>query len=191
MGQKHFGHQRCFLSEKSCLSGKSFYLCGMKTESKGLYPALNLPPAQLRLTEKNGKTAVFDILRKRYVALTPEEWVRQHFVHYLTDHLHYPATLLGNEVPITLNGLSKRCDTVLLGTDGLPHIIIEYKRPSVALTQKVFDQIWRYNLVLRVKWLIVSNGLKHVVCRFDIEKGTYDFLPQVPLYEEVMFGSEH
>lgn len=146
---------------------------------------LNLPPAQLRTDQRDGKTVVFDILRKRYVALTPEEWVRQHFVHFLIHHLHYPATLLGNEVSITLNGLSKRCDTVLLGTDGQPRMIIEYKRPSVTLTQRVFDQIWRYNLVLRVEWLIVSNGLQHVVCHFDAEKGTYEFVSQMPDYGEL------
>lgn len=146
---------------------------------------LNLPPAQLRTVQRDGKTVVFDILRKRYVALTPEEWVRQHFVHFLIHHLHYPATLLGNEVSITLNGLSKRCDTILLGTDGQPRMIIEYKRPSVTLTQRVFDQIWRYNLVLRVEWLIVSNGLQHVVCHFDAEKGTYEFVSQMPDYGEL------
>lgn len=146
------------------------------------FPPLNLPPAELRTSVQDGRTVVFDILRKRFVALTPEEWVRQHFVHYLIGHRHYPATLLGNEVPITLNGLSKRCDTVLLGTDGRPRMIVEYKRPTVALTQRVFDQIWRYNLVLRVEWLVVSNGLQHVVCHMDKEKGTYDFVPQVPEY---------
>ena len=174
-------------SEKSLRKGvkwrKKVYLCGMKITENAAFPALNLPPAELRTAQHQGKPVVFDILRKRNVALTPEEWVRQHFVHFLINHRHYPATLLGNEVPITLNGLSKRCDTVLLGTDGRPRMIIEYKRPTVALTQRVFDQIWRYNLVLRVEWLVVSNGLQHVVCHFDTEKGTYEFVSQVPDYD--------
>ena len=162
----------------------------MNTGVNTSFSALNLPPAELRTAVHEGKTVVFDILRKRYVALTPEELVRQHFVHYLINHCHYPATLLGNEVSITLNGLSKRCDTVLLGTDGQPKMIIEYKRPTVTLTQKVFDQIWRYNLVLRVEWLVVSNGLQHVVCHMDTKKGTYEFVSQVPLYESLEFRVE-
>lgn len=146
---------------------------------------LQLPPASLKTVCRDGKTLVFDPLRKRYVTLTPEEWVRQHFVSFLINHRHYPITLLGNEVSITLNGMSKRCDTILLGPDRKPRMIVEYKRPTVALTQRVFDQIWRYNLVLKVKWLVLSNGIQHVVCRLDKEKGTYEFLPQVPDYNEL------
>ena len=146
---------------------------------------LNLPPAPLRLSSAQGHATVLDPLRRRHVRLTPEEWVRQHFVHYLIHHKGYPAGLLGNEVSLTLNGMSRRCDTVLYGLDRQPRMIIEYKAPSVALTQKVFDQIYRYNIVLRVEWLIVSNGLQHVVCHLNIEKGTCEFLPQVPEYGEL------
>jgi hypothetical protein len=149
------------------------------------YPTLNLPAADLRLREEDGVTMVLDPLRRRYVRLTPEEWVRQHFTAYLIQQKSYPAGLLGNEVTIALNGMSRRCDTVLYGLDRQPRMIIEYKAPTVALTQKVFDQVWRYNTVLRVEWLVISNGLQHIVCHLDKTKGTYEFLPQVPEYSEL------
>lgn len=147
------------------------------------FPPLNLPPAELNIiTDDKGNAMVLDTLRRRRVRLTPEEWVRQHFTHYLIGHKGYPAGLLGNEVTVELNGLKRRCDTVLYGLDRQPQMIIEYKAPTVALTQKVFDQVWRYNTVLRVEWLIVSNGLKHVVCHLDKEANTYAFLAEVPDY---------
>lgn len=167
------------------------YLCGMKDEKRAsqgtadsAFPALNLPVADLKLgRDEAGGVTVFDPLRRRRVRLTPEEWVRQHFTSYLIHYCGYPAGLLGNEVSITLNGMSRRCDSVLFGMDRQPRMIIEYKAPSVALTQRVFDQVWRYNTVLRVEWLIVSNGLRHVVCHLDKTTGTYEFLPQVPDYD--------
>lgn len=148
------------------------------------FPVLNLPAADLSITyDENGSATVFDPLRRRRVRLTPEEWVRQHFTSYLIHQLGYPAGLLGNEVTITLNGMTRRCDSVLYGLDKQPRMIVEYKAPTVALTQRVFDQVWRYNTVLRVEWLILSNGLKHIVCHLDKATGTYAFLPQVPEYE--------
>lgn len=135
--------------------------------------------------KEKDRLEVFDPLRKRFVALTPEEEVRQKFVYFLIHERHYPAALLGNEVSITLNGLSKRCDTVLLGKDGLPQMIIEYKRPSVALTQRVFDQICRYNIVLRVKYLVICNGEQIVCCRVNLEQQTYEFLTDIPFYEDL------
>jgi len=143
---------------------------------------LNLPEAQLNIQQSEGKTQVFDILRKTYVALTPEEWVRQHFIHFLINYKGYPAALLGNEMAIKVGNLNKRCDTVLYGKDTKPLMIIEYKAPTVAITQKVFDQICRYNITLRVPYLIVSNGLQHYCCRIDYEKGTCSFLADVPDY---------
>ena len=157
----------------------------MKTISEALLPPLNLPPAALKLKNDDGHTMVLDPLRRRFVRLTPEEWVRQHFTAYLIHEKGYPAGLLGNEVSLTLNGTARRCDTVLYGLDRQPRMIVEYKAPSVTLTQKVFDQICRYNIVLRVEWLIVSTGLQHVVCHLDLEKGTYEFLSQVPEYGEL------
>ena len=149
------------------------------------YPTLNLPPAELRLGQSGGQPTVLDPLRRRYVRLTPEEWVRQHFTAFLIQHKGYPAGLLANEVTLDVNGLARRCDTVLYGPDRRPRMVIEYKAPQVALTQRVFDQVWRYNTVLHVEWLIVSNGLQTIVCHLDKASGTYTFLPEVPNYGEL------
>lgn len=157
----------------------------MKTDFEQRFPPLNLPAAPLQFGEKGGWPTVFDSLRRRFVRLTPEEWVRQHFTSYLIREKGYPAGLLGNEVSLTLNGMARRCDSVLYGLDGQPRMIVEYKAPTVPLTQKVFDQIYRYNLVMRVEWLVISNGLQHVCCHLDIAAGTYEFVPQVPTYEDL------
>ena len=126
--------------------------------------SLNLPSYEIKIAERNGKNVIFDMLRKRYVALTPEEWVRQHFVHYLTDYKGYPKGLLANEIQLDLNGTKKRCDTVLYNKDLSAKLIVEYKAPHIEITQTVFDQITRYNMVLKVDYLIVSNGLNHYCC---------------------------
>ena len=146
---------------------------------------LNLPPYPIRITQKGEKRYIFDSLRRKYVALTPEEWVRQHFVHFLVHHKGYPQELLANEVSLTLNSTSKRCDTVLYGTNASPLAIMEYKAPNIQLTQKVFDQITRYNIVLRVPYLMVSNGLQHYCCRVDYETNVCTFLPEIPNYEAI------
>ncbi len=125
---------------------------------------------------------VFDLLRRKYVALTPEEYVRQHFTAWMTDYLGYPASLMNNEVSLSLNNTKRRCDTVVFHSDGSPLMIIEYKAPTVAITQKVFDQIARYNMVLHSRYLIVSNGLRHFCCRMDYDKDSYAFLPQIPTW---------
>lgn len=144
--------------------------------------ALNLPSFPLKITNREGKRYIFDTLRKKYVALTPEEWVRQHFTHYLLAYKGYPQGLLANEIQINLNGTRKRCDTVLYRRDLSALMIVEYKAPSVEITQAVFDQITRYNMVLRVKYLIVTNGLQHYCCRIDYRTQTYTFLPSIPDY---------
>lgn len=146
---------------------------------------LNLPPFAVKISNNGGRQTIFDVLRKKYVALTPEEWVRQHFTHYLLEHMGYPAGLLANEVQIDLNGTKKRCDTVLYGRDLRARMIIEYKAPSVEITQSVFDQITRYNMVLKVDYLIVTNGLRHFCCRIDYLSGRYFFLPGIPEYAEL------
>ena len=144
--------------------------------------SLNLPSFEIKLKEKDGKTIIFDVLRKRYVALTPEEWVRQHFVHYLLKDKGYPSSLMANEVFVKLNGTSKRCDTVLYRQDLKARMIIEYKAPNIEITQKVFDQITRYNMVLKVDYLVVSNGLQHYCCKIDYHEMSYHFLPEIPNY---------
>ena len=147
--------------------------------------SLNLPPFDIKLQQRDGKSFIFDPLRKKYIALTPEEWVRQHFVHFLTDFKGYPKGLLANEVQLNLNGTKKRCDTVLCNKDLSARMIVEYKAPHVEITQAVFDQITRYNMVLKVEYLIVSNGLRHYCCRIDYNTMQYTFLPDIPAYTEL------
>lgn len=146
---------------------------------------LNLPAYDAKIVTKNGKNTIFDVIRRRYVALTPEEWVRQHFVHFLLACKGYPQALLANEVQVQLNGTKKRCDTVLYRRDLTARMIVEYKAPDIEITQKVFDQITRYNMVLRVDYLIVSNGISHYCCRIDYANNTYAFLPDIPDYGEL------
>ena len=144
--------------------------------------SLNLPAFDTKIAVRDGKRLIFDVIRRRYVALTPEEWVRQHFVHFLIAYKGYPQTLMANEVQVQLNGTRKRCDTVLYRRDLSARMIVEYKAPDVQITQAVFDQITRYNMVLRVKYLIVTNGLQHYCCRIDYRTQTYTFLPSIPDY---------
>lgn len=132
--------------------------------------------------EKEGTPYIYDILRRKYIALTPEEWVRQHFVHYLIGHKGYPAALLGNEISLTLNGARRRCDSVLYDRTMRPRMIMEYKAPSIHITQKVFTQIYSYNVVLHVDYLIVSNGLSHYCCKLDYASRSYTFLSEIPEY---------
>ena len=129
---------------------------------------------------------IFDPLRGKFVALTPEEWVRSHFTAWLTGSLGYPAALMANEVSLTLNGTARRCDTVLFNREGLtPRMIIEYKAPHIEITQKVFDQIARYNMVLRAPYLVVSNGLRHFCLAVDHSANTARFLPDLPPYSRL------
>ena len=146
---------------------------------------LNLPSYPVKIQVRNGKNVIFDSLRQKYVALTPEEWVRQHFVHLLTDIKGYHKGLLANEVQLDLNGTKKRCDTVLFNKDLSARMIVEYKAPGVEITQAVFNQITRYNIVLKVEYLIVSNGLRHYCCRIDYNTLKYTFLPDIPSYSEL------
>lgn len=142
---------------------------------------LNLPPFNLRTTQNNGQTAIYDFLRRRYVRLTPEEWVRQHFTHYLVEHKHYPAGRLANEVTVMVGGVARRCDSVLYHKEGgRPQVIIEYKAPVIAITQAVFQQIYSYNSVLRADYLIVSNGLTHYCCHVNYEEMKVEYLPEIP-----------
>ncbi|MDE5794379.1 MAG: type I restriction enzyme HsdR N-terminal domain-containing protein [Muribaculaceae bacterium] len=145
-------------------------------------PPLNLPLQELRLRIVEKTLKVFDPLRKKYVALTPEEYVRQHFTAWMTDYLGYPASLMSNEVSLSLNDTKRRCDTVVFRSDGSPAVIVEYKAPTVAITQSAFDQIARYNMVLHSSYLIVSNGLRHFCCKMDYDNNSYSFLPKIPIW---------
>ena len=147
---------------------------------------LNLPPYDVKLRGTREKPEIFDFLRRRFVALTPEEWVRQHFTHFLVEHKGYPQALLGNEIELRIGEKRLRCDSLLYNKEMSPRMIIEYKAPSVAVTQKVFNQISTYNLLLHVDYLIVSNGLQHYCCRMDYERRQYDFLPEIPDYQALI-----
>jgi hypothetical protein len=144
---------------------------------------LNLPACHPKVLREGGKLFIFDPLRRKKVALTPEEWVRQHFVNYLVKEKHYPQALLANEVTIALEQLSRRCDTVVYNLYLEPLAIVEYKAPSVPVTQQVFEQIARYNLSLRVKCLMVTNGLEHYCCRIDYDTPAYTYLKEIPAYD--------
>ena len=146
---------------------------------------LNLPPYPIKITERGEKRMIFDFLRRKYVALTPEEWVRQHFVHYLIEHKGYPKALMGNEVELHIGEKRLRCDTILYNKVAAPKMIIEYKAPTIQLQQKTFDQISVYNLLLKVDYLVVSNGLQHYCCKMDYEHQRYNFLEAVPDYENL------
>ena len=147
--------------------------------------ALNLPSCQLNIKKTPAGDRVYDPLRKRFVALTPEEWVRQHFVNYLINHKHFPFALMGNEVSLVQNGIHRRCDTVVADRTGKPLVIVEYKAPDVAITQATFDQIVRYNMVLHARYLIVSNGMSHYCCRIDYDSSSYAFLHDIPDYNDL------
>ena len=147
---------------------------------------LNLPPFDISLRRSaDGTIYVFDSLRRTEVVLTPEEWVRQHFVNFLTTMRGFPRELMANEVGIRLNGATRRCDTIVYDRHLHPLAIVEYKAPSIAVSQKVFDQIARYNIVLNAPFLIVSNGMRHYCCRFDFGSRTYAFLRDIPFYADI------
>lgn len=148
---------------------------------------LNLPehPLKSRLTAK-GKTEVFDEFRKKYVILTPEERVRQQFLWYLVEVKKYPASLIAVEKGLTLNQMQKRFDAVVFNNRGLPAMLIEFKSSDIKLEQNVFDQIAIYNMQLRVKYLIVSNGLQHYCCMMNYENHHFQFLQEIPFFNELI-----
>lgn len=143
---------------------------------------LNLPSYEIKLSGTAEKPAIWDILRQKYVALTPEEWVRQHFVHYMIEKLGYPKSLMANEVNLNIGQKKLRADSVLYTRTLTPRMIMEYKAPHVKITQKVFDQITVYNMLLHVDYLVVSNGMEHYCCRMDYPNKKYLFLKEIPEY---------
>ena len=151
------------------------------------YELLNMPnySNRIRLRKQDEQVQIFDPIRGKWLVLTPEEWVRQNTIIYISDTLGVPMTRIANEVAINYNGLTKRCDSIIYDDYGKPLIIIEYKRTDVQITQHVFDQIATYNLQLRVPYLIVSNGLQHILCKVDFENRKYIFAEQWPKYNEL------
>ncbi len=136
---------------------------------------------------KNTKEGIFifDSLRGKYVPLTPEEEVRQIFVNYLINQKGYPAGLMNNEIAIIQNGIRRRCDTVVFGRAGKPRMIVEYKAKSVEITQDVFNQIYRYNIVLKVDYLVVFNGGTMYCCKVNYDDAKITFLSEIPAYDEL------
>jgi type I site-specific restriction endonuclease len=143
-------------------------------------PLLNFPTYDFRLREKDSRPEIYDEVRKKWVSLTPEEWVRQHVMKWIIDEKKYPASLLAVEKSITVNGLTKRCDIVAFDKSGLPVLIIECKAHDVEISQNVFDQAARYNLTLNVNLFLLTNGLRHFCCVADHEKQSYNFLKELP-----------
>ncbi len=145
-------------------------------------PELNLPSYAVKLKGTREKPEIFDFLRRKYVALTPEEWVRQHFTHWLVEQKGYPKGLLGNEIELRIGEKKLRCDSILYDKSAQPQMIMEYKAPTVPITQRVFNQISVYNLLLRVDFLVVSNGIQYYCCKMDYDQQTYRFLEEIPDY---------
>ena len=143
---------------------------------------LNLPIYSIKLKKKGNKTLVFDPIRKKYIVLTPEEWVRQNFIQFLINEKNYPASLIALEMGIDLLNTKKRCDIVLYNTKGLPHMIVECKAPSIKISQDTFDQIARYNMTLKTDLLVVTNGMQHYICIMDHQDKRYNFLKEIPNY---------
>ena len=144
---------------------------------------LNLPSADIRLERRDGRLFIWDFVRRRWVTLTPEEWVRQHFSHWMTEFLGYPLARLGHEISLELNGMQRRADAVFYNHEGRPLVIVEFKAPHIAISQKTFDQISRYNMVMQVPYLIISNGMQHF-CLHVREDGM-EFLREIPRYGEI------
>jgi type I site-specific restriction-modification system R (restriction) subunit len=141
---------------------------------------LNLPAYEFRIKTEGTKKYIFDLVRKRFVLLTPEEWVRQHFMRYLTEEKNYPESLMAVEKQITLNGKLFRFDLLVYCRNGQPLLIAEFKAPGVKISQDTFDQVVRYNMALKVERVVVSNGLQHFVCEIDYKQNNYKYLREVP-----------
>ncbi len=147
---------------------------------------LNLPEYSFRIKTTEGKSFIFDSLRKKYVRLTPEEWVRQNFVRFLIAEKNYSVSLMAVEAGVKVNNNPQRADLVIFNRSGNPLLIAEFKAPEVKINQQTFDQIVRYNMQLKVLFLIVSNGLEHYCCRINYNDNSYAFLPEIPDFAEVL-----
>jgi len=144
---------------------------------------LNFPEYSFRFKSSENKTLVFDEIRKKFVVLTPEEWVRLHAVQFLLKEKNYPKSLINVEKQLKLNNTVKRYDIVVFNNDGSIFLIVECKAPSIAISQQTFDQIARYNLALKAEYLGVTNGLEHYFCQMDFENERYIFLKEIPNYK--------
>jgi hypothetical protein len=148
--------------------------------------ALNLPTYLFNIKSEGGRKFILDTIRRKYVALTPEEWVRQNFIRYLISEKGYPASLLSVEASFLLYKVSKRTDILVYNRLGQPIAIVECKAPEVEITQTVFDQIIRYNLRYKTDYLMVTNGLRHFCCRLTHQTGQVEFLQEIPSFERII-----
>lgn len=145
---------------------------------------LNFPAYQFRFKNSENKVSIFDVIRKKFIILTPEEWVRQHVVNYLLIDKKFPMSYLNVEKVLLVNNLRKRYDAVIYNPDGSIFILVECKSPSVTISQSTFDQIARYNMTLKADFLMVTNGLNHYFCKMDFENEKYEFLNSLPDYQK-------
>ena len=152
---------------------------------------LNLPETDLRIRQSGDKREVFDVIRKRFIKLTSEEWVRQHFIHFLIHQKQVPASLIGVETSIKYNRLSKRCDIVVFNNNGAPVMIVECKAPGIEISQEVFNQVAMYNMTLKVNYLVVTNGMDHFISLIDHQNRSFSFLKEVPDYSMLIDLSSH
>ncbi len=146
---------------------------------------LNLPTYKFRLKKENQNTLIFDEIRNKFLVLTPEEWVRQHFIMYLIYHKNFPKALISIESGFTINKRQKRSDILIYNREGKSIVLVECKAPSVKISQKTFDQIVSYNIKYQVKYLLVTNGLQHYGCLVDYKTGNYQFLQDIPDYSDL------
>jgi hypothetical protein len=147
---------------------------------------LNLPQYSFKITGKEGQEMILDPIRRKYVRLTPEEWVRQNFVQYLVNEGKYPAGLLGIEKIFKFNKVKRRFDILVHNRSGEPVMIVECKEPDTKIDDKIFDQIVCYNMGLKVPYIVVTNGLDHYACKMNYQESKYDFLLVIPLYEDLL-----
>jgi len=147
---------------------------------------LNFPHFEFKLREINNRQEIFDPVRHKYVTLTPEEWVRQHLIAYLTLIKCYPISIIGVEKQLMLNKLTKRFDLVVFGRNANPLLLVECKAPGIEITEKTFDQAARYNILLQAEYFLITNGLEHYTCRIDYDKKQYIFIEEVPAFDRMI-----
>jgi hypothetical protein len=148
---------------------------------------LNFPEFKFNIKTTKRGHEIFDIVRKKYILLTEEEWVRQHCIHYLINFKNYPLTLLSVEKSLIVNGMNRRTDIVVYGkNDTLPKLIVECKAPHIELNNNVFDQIAQYNLPLKVEYLLVTNGINHYMCKINFDNLSFNFLDEIPDYFKII-----
>lgn len=146
---------------------------------------LNLPPFEYVLKKEGDRTFILDILRKKYLVLTPEEWVRQHFVHHLINDHHYPRSLIKIEGGLSFNRLQKRSDIVIFNREGNPWMIVECKAPDQKLRQQTLEQAAVYNHTLRASYIVITNGMTHICCSVDWKEGRTELLKELPEYDSL------